>query len=557
MVVVVLCVLFSIASVVAGAVAVVGWKRRAEAPGFTATALIAVGCVYWSITDAGLVLTTSETAVRVLVEVSFPATCLVSAAWWCLSYAFTDRAWRLSRRAMFWLTVEPVLCLVAAVTNPWHGLFIFQVRPTGVDGVLAPVFGPLFWVHSVYSFGMLGMALLRVVRGWIGTSARYQGYLFALASSLPALAFNLVGLSSNGRLPDLTAIGFAITSPLLYWMVSRLSLPALAPVARPLVFEKINDSIVVVDRAGRILDLNQAAVRMLNRIIAEPPARFEGAVLNSVLGNPQWRLPGQQERDDALPGGADLDYTLENVAGSGLDLQVRISELYDRRQRGIGHVLVARDVTELLRQRRDLQDANDLLREQVNTIELLRADLADQAARDHLTGLYNRRHLLTELQVAVLRAAAEGSGLAVTLIDIDHFKAVNDRYGHQAGDAVLVHVATTLSDAIRADDILARYGGEEFLLVMGGIDTDGAVDRVDALRHLVRARPVDVGGHSVSVTFSAGVALHVGGQTPEDLIRRADVALYRAKDFGRDRVQRADPAVSDHSMAGPVETPAA
>jgi diguanylate cyclase (GGDEF)-like protein len=548
MVVPILGALFLLAAVVAAPVAIVGWRRRNEAPGFTAIALLSVGCVYWSLTDAALVLTGDETAVRLLIQASFPSTCLVSAAWWCLSYAFTDRSWRLSRRALAWLAVEPALCLVAAVTDPWHGLFIQQVRPTGVDHVLAPVFGPLFWVHSAYSFGMLGMALLRVVRHWVGTSVRYQGYLFALASSLPALAFNLVGLTSNGTLPDLTAIGFAITSPLLYWMVSRLSLPALAPIARPLVFEKINDTIVVVDREGRILDLNPAAVRMLTRIAADPAAEFAGVPLRSIIGDREWQLLAPPGRAGDSVGRADRDHTLEDVAGSGVDLQVRVSDLYDRRHRGIGCVLVARDMTELFRQRRDLQEANDLLREQVDTIELLRADLAEQAVRDPLTGLHNRRHLMTELQVAVLRAAAEGTGLAVTLIDIDHFKAVNDRYGHQAGDDVLRHVADLLAGAVHSGDLLARYGGEEFVLVMTGVDGAGAVHRIDSLRQLVRSRPATADGVAIAVTFSAGVALQTGGQSSRDLIRDADVALYRAKDRGRDRVERADEA-RDQSVA--------
>jgi diguanylate cyclase (GGDEF)-like protein len=252
--------------------------------------------------------------------------------------------------------------------------------------------------------------------------------------------------------------------------------------------------------------------------------------------------------------GADRERTISDAGGCGLDLNIRLGNVYDRRDRVIGRVMVARDVTAQLAQQRALQDANQQLRDQLHTIEALRAGLAEQAVRDHLTGLHNRRHLAAELDAALLVAGARGEPLAVVLLDIDHFKQINDRYGHAAGDAVLVHLAGTLSGAVRPDDLLARHGGEEFVLVMRGLDAADAVRRADDLRRLVRDRPAVSDGHRIAVTFSAGVAAFTGAESADDLLRLADQALYAAKRNGRDRIEPA-PQLVDHPARQTPVTP--
>jgi diguanylate cyclase (GGDEF)-like protein len=118
------------------------------------------------------------------------------------------------------------------------------------------------------------------------------------------------------------------------------------------------------------------------------------------------------------------------------------------------------------------------------------------------------------------------------MVDVDHFKAVNDRYGHAAGDRVLVQVAQQLAGALSETDTVARYGGEEFVVVLPGVDAREAAERADRWRRGCAATYTD----SVRVTFSAGVAELPAGGTPDDLLRLADEALYRAKAAGRNRV---------------------
>lgn len=152
---------------------------------------------------------------------------------------------------------------------------------------------------------------------------------------------------------------------------------------------------------------------------------------------------------------------------------------------------------------------------------------------DLLTGLPNRRHVLEQLDDALADHEAIGSSLCVAVIDIDHFKAINDGYGHDAGDTVLRHFSDICRERVRAQDVLGRMGGEEFLLILPGARADTASHIVDRIRHdhpsarLVEER-VDL-----SYTFSVGIAAAQPGDDRSSILRRADRALYAAKGEGR------------------------
>jgi two-component system, cell cycle response regulator len=172
--------------------------------------------------------------------------------------------------------------------------------------------------------------------------------------------------------------------------------------------------------------------------------------------------------------------------------------------------------------------------------KVLQQELLEQSRRletmifeDALTGLANRRFILTQLSSHVSAARRHGRPVSVAIVDIDHFKPVNDEYGHQAGDQVLVAVATALAEHLRAEDQLGRLGGEEFLVVLPDTESGAARLVADKLRTEVAAAPT-----CVPVTVSVGVATWAD-EAPEELLRRADDALYRAKDAGRDRVMAA------------------
>jgi diguanylate cyclase (GGDEF)-like protein len=170
----------------------------------------------------------------------------------------------------------------------------------------------------------------------------------------------------------------------------------------------------------------------------------------------------------------------------------------------------------------------------------LTAELEHLAATDMLTGLPNRRQLMAAMDVETSRAGRTGRPLSLALIDIDHFKRVNDRHGHPSGDAVLCQVAEVLREVTRGGDVLGRFGGEEFAVLMPETEIEQAQWASERLRKAIEGREMRFpGGGSGHVTVSTGVALLAGDEDCDQLVSRADAALYQAKAGGRNLVRLA------------------
>lgn len=164
-------------------------------------------------------------------------------------------------------------------------------------------------------------------------------------------------------------------------------------------------------------------------------------------------------------------------------------------------------------------------------------DLGLQTMRDPLTGLYNRRALEESLHREVARARRRSDPISVIAIDADHFKRINDTYGHDGGDGVLRALARLLLDSVREEDVACRLGGEEFVVILPGMGKDGALERAETVRHAIQRMRIRVGAQTIQMTASVGVAVFPEhGETEADLLRAADAALYGAKSAGRNRV---------------------
>jgi diguanylate cyclase (GGDEF)-like protein len=166
--------------------------------------------------------------------------------------------------------------------------------------------------------------------------------------------------------------------------------------------------------------------------------------------------------------------------------------------------------------------------------------MEDQATHDELTGLANRRAIVAQLQRELQRAGREGTACSVALIDIDHFKQVNDTWGHPTGDEVLRWTTRVIRANVRPYDTLGRYGGEEFLLVMPGTTRETALSVADRARAAVAAQACVVGDAQIRLTFSAGVTTSTGSADFDAFLIAADLALYSAKAGGRNRIAFGD-----------------
>lgn len=184
-----------------------------------------------------------------------------------------------------------------------------------------------------------------------------------------------------------------------------------------------------------------------------------------------------------------------------------------------------------------LQEQQTLTREALAKLETKNAQLRRQAATDCLTGVANRRHFTWHAEREISRAIREGAPLSLLCLDLDHFKGINDVYGHQAGDQMLVNVARTIEKHLRPTDLLARTGGEEFQVLLPDATIDESKEIAERCRYAIHHLHTRFRGKVLSVTVSIGCAqLGLDGDNMDSLIYAGDQRLYEAKEHGRDRV---------------------
>lgn len=200
---------------------------------------------------------------------------------------------------------------------------------------------------------------------------------------------------------------------------------------------------------------------------------------------------------------------------------------------GIVHVR-----TMVLRQR--TRALERMVEQRTGELRSANVTLSQLASTDPLTGLANRRTLLARLEAARETAMRSGGGYAVAMLDIDHFKRVNDGYGHHTGDIVVQAVAARVAGGVRAVDCVARYGGEELAILFADSGLGDAATITERLRQAVARAVIEVDGVEIRVTISGGVAAATGDELPAAVLHRADLAMYRAKRAGRDRIELAD-----------------
>jgi len=203
----------------------------------------------------------------------------------------------------------------------------------------------------------------------------------------------------------------------------------------------------------------------------------------------------------------------------------------------IGYFGITRDVTERKRAEQELRRANERLEAQLSHIHALHAQMREQAIRDELTGVHNRRHFVEVAERELERARRQGATVSLVMLDIDHFKRVNDEHGHPVGDAALKAVGTMLGETTRAGDLAFRLGGEEFAVLLMGLGHDGAMERAENWRAALATVRIPTEGASLRLTASFGVATFPAhAHDLVELMKVADARMYRAKSLGRDQV---------------------
>ena len=521
-------VAYAVAAVVFAWVAALTWRRKAHNPTVAMSLVVVMlGLGVSSLADAVAVASANQTAAAVASLAILPGVGIATGAFMCLGIGVAWPQWAPGRGFVALLLVEPLLVTIAAATNPWHLLVYRGAGAAGLTGSATWGYGPGFWWHTGYSYLALLIGLGFIAWGWwkAPPAFRKQRLTILLATFIPCAA-NVVYLARGLGDLDPTPFGFAVAGLVIFYAIFRQDLFTFSPVARALIIDQIGDVIVAVSPGGRVLDLNPAAVALLRDMNPGAPSTLIGVSAEALFGE-----------SIATPGAGETEIVVRG-ASARTEFQVRASTLIDHYHRDLGTVLVARDVTEANNQSRRLAAAHNQLVRQVETIELLRADLAELASRDTLTGLHNRRHLVERFASMIAEAERTEEPLAVVLFDVDRFKTINDKFGHQAGDAVLVELARLMGEQVPVDAMVARWGGEEFFVALPGADAAAGLAFADDLRRRCELNVIVFEGRMIRCTLSGGVAAYPSsGTSMDDLFHAVDASMYEAKNAGRNLVR--------------------
>ena len=523
-------IVYAAAAVVFAVVAIVTWRRRAHSPTIAAAlTVVMVGACWWTVSLAVAVAATDGTVAAVAKTANFPGASSMVAGFVCLGLSIAWQQWAPRRRVVAALFVEPVLITLAAATNPWHLLVYRGAGAAQLTGSAGWTHGPVFWLDTWYGYLAMAVGIGLIAWSWWKASPAFRGQRFTLllAALVPVVANAIYVAGGFGDIMDPTPLVLAAAGTVMFYAIFRQHLFTFSPVARALIIDQIGDAVVVISPAGRVLDLNPAAVDLLRGMNPHAPTKLVGASAQEVFGD------GLIAAID----GRETEVVVE-LAGVRAEFQVRASLLVDRYHRGLGTVFVARDVTEANAAIRRLAAAHAQLVRQVEIIERLRADLAELASRDPLTGLHNRRHMVEGFASMIAAAERTGEPLTVVLFDVDRFKSVNDEYGHLAGDAVLVGLAQLMGEQAPAGALVARWGGEEFFVALPGADAAAGLAFADDLRDQYELNVIVVEGRMIRCTLSGGVAAYpASGTTMDELFHAVDVSMYEAKNAGRNLVR--------------------
>jgi diguanylate cyclase (GGDEF)-like protein len=289
------------------------------------------------------------------------------------------------------------------------------------------------------------------------------------------------------------------------------------------------DGVIVLDNQNRIVDINPAA----RKLAMVQPASWIGAPAETLLVR-QFGLPLAALQLHSS------SFEIQIATDPLTHLEIHVSFLRNRRGQNSGRLILLRDITVRKQVQTELQGAYQQLQSQLVEIRDLQEQLQEQAVRDSLTGLYNRRYLVEMLERELARAARDKTPICLVMIDIDNFKQVNDRFGHKAGDLVLQALGVLFTHFTRRSDIACRFGGEEFILVFPCSTLENSVKRTEELRQEFENLSIHHEGRLVKATFSAGVAEYPAhGGKDEEILASVDRALYVAKAAGRNCVKTA------------------
>jgi two-component system cell cycle response regulator len=485
------------------------------------------------------------------VNLAFIGISFLGYGWLMFSLMLTKGLYRVKKGGYLLLGFPALVSAVLITLNPLHGKFIL----TG-DWLEGPVYGPVFWylVGISILYVLLGSAvMIRALMRTKDFGFRRQIVLFLLGQSLMLILalLDTVVTSTNWisgweNTKGLTSLGIVLSDICFVIAIRKNNAFRIISIALREVVDSMDTGIVILDDRHNVLDRNTVATRFCPMTVGQPfpiETLMEGA-LEPVFGKGFLSSYFHES-------GKFLSTEVLVREQTPLHVSLRITPIYNDNGSFVGRIVTLQDVTEWRRLVYELHDRNEDLTVRNSELTLMQEELSLAnrklellATTDPLTGCYNRRYLFQMLEYQIAVEQRYHVPFSLLLFDVDHFKQINDTYGHHIGDEVLQHTAALIRERLRESDIFARYGGEEFTVYLPHTDKKDAIRLAEQLRLIVESQVVRTDRGDIQITVSMGLMSveggSYGGENPKqflvDVMRQADSALYQAKDQGRNRV---------------------
>lgn len=525
--------LLALAALLNGAISFYAARHRAFA-GRTEFAVAHAAACWWASAAAIECFSTGVQAKMLWAEMAWPGIVLAPTYWtlFLWSYFYANFYANLKPVPLYWhypLIGGAIVIWILALTNDFHHLMYLGAEPFRPDpgAGLRYEHGPLCWAVAGYIYVVMFASSVMIVNSVVYTCS----YLRIMYLTLLVVPFVNLGLGIGyltGRLFlfefDPNPFGFFVDGFIMLWLIKRRNIFELLPIARTVLLNAMPDAALVLDSRDVIIEANASAHRLVGMPLNPVGQRLEEIPIWEQLLRPEFTSC------EKITEGIITEPTQHSY------YEVKSIPLKYNAEYG-GRLTFLRDITQLKLARDQLQGTLEALQGQLAHTRTSLDALREQTIRDPLTGVYNRRFLEDARPLLLAEARLAGEPLALIMVDFDHFKRVNDTWGHQVGDAVLQAFAVQLLNSARRADFTIRLGGEEFLVVLPGTLAEQARARVDAWREgfiatCARKWP------GRPLTFSGGVAAYPQDGIEWDLLlQRADAALYDAKAQGRNRIR--------------------
>ncbi|AIQ55421.1 histidine kinase N-terminal 7TM domain-containing diguanylate cyclase [Paenibacillus sp. FSL R7-0331] len=483
------------------------------------------------------------------VKLAFVDASMLVAGWIFFTILISGQTQFLKRKILILLFLPAVFSSLGVILNP-YGWFVTPVN----GGYVERIYGPIFWIniiiliiHALVSLYIIYVALVSDQASRIKNQIMYmlRGIIAVTVFLLLDILLNVVLDDYLPVIPGFTSLGIVISAVFFVITIHQDKVFDIVTIAHQDIIDTMEYGILVLDDQERVMEMNQA-LHPYSRLKAGERFNMEAFLPDKTDAIAQF-LRQYRERPDEIA-------EIECLHPDGqLYINIHAAPILVSSIR-VGRTITFQDITELRRLIDETNHQNAILQEKNESLikvqeELSRTNrkLTKMAITDSLTACYNRHYLTQQLEREVTEKRGLHAQAAVILIDIDFFKAVNDRYGHLAGDLVICSTVEVLQRALREHDILARYGGEEFIIYLPDTGEAEALAIAKQLKAAVASNKVSIDNvaHPVWVTISMGV-LSINEFSPRqtgdasaylnDLLKTVDKALYAAKHQGRNRI---------------------